>query len=113
MINVIFNADDFGLSTGVNRGIVRAHEEGIVTGGRHRDITMRTVSKHSCGSTTALRQKAFAPNRGSTSIDRRGWIAGHCERAYDRPAGPVQVGAAQVRRASIGASYVADFALTV
>ncbi len=28
---LIVNADDFGLSTGVNRGIVRAHEEGIVT----------------------------------------------------------------------------------
>ncbi|HZN68031.1 MAG TPA: ChbG/HpnK family deacetylase [Tepidisphaeraceae bacterium] len=28
---LIVNADDFGLSDGVNRGIVRAHEEGIVT----------------------------------------------------------------------------------
>ena len=28
---LIVNADDFGLSPGVNRGIVRAHEEGIVT----------------------------------------------------------------------------------
>lgn len=28
---LIVNADDFGLSEGVNRGIVRAHEEGIVT----------------------------------------------------------------------------------
>lgn len=28
---LIVNADDFGLSTGVNRGIIRAHEHGIVT----------------------------------------------------------------------------------
>ena len=28
---LIVNADDFGLSAGVNRGIIRAHEEGIVT----------------------------------------------------------------------------------
>src|SRR3974377_864725 len=28
---LILNADDFGLSEGVNRGIIRAHEQGIVT----------------------------------------------------------------------------------
>ena len=28
---LIVNADDFGLSSGVNRGVVRAHDEGIVT----------------------------------------------------------------------------------
>jgi chitin disaccharide deacetylase len=28
---LVVNADDFGLSPGVNRGIVRAHEQGIVT----------------------------------------------------------------------------------
>jgi len=28
---LIVNADDFGLSDGVNRGIVEAHERGIVT----------------------------------------------------------------------------------
>jgi predicted glycoside hydrolase/deacetylase ChbG (UPF0249 family) len=28
---LIVNADDFGLSSGVNRGIVEAHEGGIVT----------------------------------------------------------------------------------
>jgi predicted glycoside hydrolase/deacetylase ChbG (UPF0249 family) len=28
---LIVNADDFGLSVGVNRGIIRAHEQGIVT----------------------------------------------------------------------------------
>jgi predicted glycoside hydrolase/deacetylase ChbG (UPF0249 family) len=28
---LIVNADDFGLSRGVNRGIIRAHEQGIVT----------------------------------------------------------------------------------
>ncbi len=28
---LIVNADDFGLSEGVNRGIIRAHEQGIVT----------------------------------------------------------------------------------
>lgn len=28
---LIVNADDFGLSAGVNRGIIRAHEDGIVT----------------------------------------------------------------------------------
>lgn len=28
---MIVNADDFGLSAGVNRGIIRAHEQGIVT----------------------------------------------------------------------------------
>lgn len=29
--HLIVNADDFGLSEGVNRGIIRAHEQGIVT----------------------------------------------------------------------------------
>jgi predicted glycoside hydrolase/deacetylase ChbG (UPF0249 family) len=29
--HLIVNADDFGLSSGVNRGIVKAHQEGIVT----------------------------------------------------------------------------------
>ena len=29
--HLIVNADDFGLSAGVNRGIARAHQEGIVT----------------------------------------------------------------------------------
>lgn len=29
--SLIFNADDFGLSPGVNRGIIRAHEHGVVT----------------------------------------------------------------------------------
>lgn len=28
---LIVNADDFGQSTGVNRGIIKAHEQGIVT----------------------------------------------------------------------------------
>ena len=28
---VIFNADDFGYSHGINRGIVEAHEHGVVT----------------------------------------------------------------------------------
>jgi glycosyltransferase involved in cell wall biosynthesis len=31
MRRVIVNADDFGLSAGINRGIVEAHERGIVT----------------------------------------------------------------------------------
>ena len=29
--HLIFNADDFGASTGVNRGILEAHERGVVT----------------------------------------------------------------------------------
>ena len=29
---LIVNADDFGLSDGVNRGIIEAHEHGVVTG---------------------------------------------------------------------------------
>jgi chitin disaccharide deacetylase len=28
---VIFNADDFGYSCGINRGIVEAHRRGVVT----------------------------------------------------------------------------------
>ena len=30
-VTVIFNADDFGASRGINRGIVEAHTEGVVT----------------------------------------------------------------------------------
>jgi len=28
---LIVNADDFGQSTGINRGIIEAHERGVVT----------------------------------------------------------------------------------
>ena len=31
MKQLILNADDFGLTPGVNRGIIRAHQEGILT----------------------------------------------------------------------------------
>ena len=31
MKRLIFNADDFGMTRGVNEGIVRAHREGILT----------------------------------------------------------------------------------
>ena len=31
MRRIIINADDFGLSPGVNRGIIKAHDQGIVT----------------------------------------------------------------------------------
>ena len=31
MKQLIVNADDFGLTTGVNRGVVRAFQDGIVT----------------------------------------------------------------------------------
>lgn len=31
MKSVIFNADDFGYSRGINRGIIEAHERGVVT----------------------------------------------------------------------------------
>src|ERR1700727_136620 len=31
MKRLIFNADDFGLTRGVNEGIIRAHREGILT----------------------------------------------------------------------------------
>jgi predicted glycoside hydrolase/deacetylase ChbG (UPF0249 family) len=29
--HVIFNADDFGASTGINRGVIEAHRDGVVT----------------------------------------------------------------------------------
>ncbi|MDF4952104.1 ChbG/HpnK family deacetylase, partial [Vibrio parahaemolyticus] len=29
-MKVIFNADDFGLTRGVNNGIVKAHQQGVV-----------------------------------------------------------------------------------
>ena len=31
MRGLIVNADDFGLTAGITRGILRAHDEGIVT----------------------------------------------------------------------------------
>ena len=31
MLRLIVNADDFGLTSGVNRGIAEAHAKGIVT----------------------------------------------------------------------------------
>jgi len=33
--HVIFNADDFGASTGINRGIIEAHLRGVVTSTRY------------------------------------------------------------------------------
>ncbi|MBT0322946.1 ChbG/HpnK family deacetylase, partial [Vibrio campbellii] len=29
-MKVIFNADDFGLTQGVNNGIIKAHQQGVV-----------------------------------------------------------------------------------
>jgi predicted glycoside hydrolase/deacetylase ChbG (UPF0249 family) len=52
MKNVVVNADDFGASTGVNRGIVESHVDGIVTstslmvGGRAVDEAVELASEH-------------------------------------------------------------------
>jgi predicted glycoside hydrolase/deacetylase ChbG (UPF0249 family) len=45
---LIFNADDFGASPGVNRGIVEAHTRGVVTS------TSLTVTGHSTAEAVAL-----------------------------------------------------------
>lgn len=52
MRELIVNADDFGLSAGVNRGIARAHEEGVVTSaslmvrGAHAPAAARYARAH-------------------------------------------------------------------
>ncbi|MEN6644671.1 MAG: ChbG/HpnK family deacetylase [Armatimonadia bacterium] len=45
---LIFNADDFGASTGVNRGIIEAHSRGVVTS------TSLTVTGHAVADAIAL-----------------------------------------------------------
>lgn len=46
--NLIINADDFGASTGVNRGILEAHVDGVVTS------TSMTVTGHAVEEATAM-----------------------------------------------------------
>ena len=41
MKQLILNADDFGLTRGVNEGIIRAHREGILT-----STTLRRAARH-------------------------------------------------------------------
>jgi len=51
MKRVIINADDFGLSPGVNRGIVEAHDSGILTS------TTLMVNMPACDEAVALAEK--------------------------------------------------------
>ncbi len=53
MKTLIVNADDYGVSEEVNRGIIRAHREGIVTG----------FSILACGEYSGQAQSAVAQNR--------------------------------------------------
>lgn len=56
MRRLIVNADDFGLSPGVNRGIIRAHREGIVTSS--------TLMVNLPGAAEAARMAAGCPELG-------------------------------------------------
>ena len=68
---VIINADDFGLSAGINRGIIEAHERGIVTSASLmvRWPAAEYARAHRCGA-----------RRG-----RRGSLVSGCEISPRRP----------------------------
>ena len=62
---LIVNADDFGLSEGVNRGIIEAHERGIVTS------ASLMVLKPSAVSAAAYSREHLRLRRGPPPRSRR------------------------------------------
>jgi predicted glycoside hydrolase/deacetylase ChbG (UPF0249 family) len=69
---LIVNADDFGLTVGVSRGILRAHREGLVT------------------STTVLTTMAPQPEEDAAAVASRGLGLGlHFNLTWGRPMSPV------------------------
>lgn len=71
MRRLIVNADDLGRSMGVNRGVLRAHKEGIVT------------------STTLMANAPHAAHAASLVKDQRGLAVGvHLVLTYGRPLSP-------------------------
>ena len=98
MRRLIVNADDFGLSAGVNRGIARAHERGIVT-------SASLMVRGPCAATAALYGAEHSALGLGLHVDVDRWrYAGDCWRLVveapgtdDPSAARAQV-AAQLRR---------------
>ena len=76
---LVVNADDFGLSEGVNAGIVRAHEEGIVTS--------TSLMVHGAGAEAAALAAARLPALGvGLHLDLAEWecVDGEWRAVYER-----------------------------
>ena len=69
---LIFNADDFGASTGVNRGIIHAHTHGVVTS------TSLMVTGHAVQEAVALSRQ-----HPSLAVGLHWDVWGEDERAFD------------------------------
>jgi hypothetical protein len=56
---LVVNAHDFGQSPGVNRGVVRAHEEGIVTS-TSLMVRHRAAGEMPCGRPVVVQDRGFS-----------------------------------------------------
>jgi len=95
---LIVNADDFGLSSGVNRGIIKSHEQGIVTSaslmvrwawcGRRRSLCAGTPKTfgwpaHRFGGMDLCRRPPGRPVYEVVPMDNATAIAAEVERQLD------------------------------
>jgi predicted glycoside hydrolase/deacetylase ChbG (UPF0249 family) len=79
MRELIVNADDFGLSRGTNRGILRAHDEGIVTSA--------SLMVRAAGAEDAAREARSRPNLSlGLHVDLGEWTcqSGEWKALYER-----------------------------
>jgi predicted glycoside hydrolase/deacetylase ChbG (UPF0249 family) len=97
MRRIIVNADDFGLDSGVNRGIIRSHEEGIVTSASlmvrwpsageaaayGRAHPALDLGLHVDLGEWAFRDGAWAPRYEVVPLDELGVVAAEVERQLD------------------------------
>ena len=101
MVRLIINADDFGLTEGVNRGVIRAHREGVLTsatlmagGLAWREAVALAAAQPSLGvgvhlTLTAL-QPVLPPEQVPSLVDRSGRFRRQFWRAPLLPPGQVE-----------------------
>jgi chitin disaccharide deacetylase len=87
-MKLIVNADDFGLSRGINRGIIQSHEYGIVTsaslfanGPAFDDALEKITTCPKLGvgvHLNVLRGAPVAESNHLSHITRKGFFLSHC-----------------------------------